>query len=176
MPLVTISIAEGFCLGEKRCIADCVHDALVGVGFPETARFQKILRLARDQFIYDRFHPDLQDSRSNRFILIEIILPAEQSREFKEDLLMIVVENLRERVGVRSDDVMVLLMETARDNWAYYGGIQYYSEKLNRCILEGAKKNQDLNTFPRFPGLNSRHPQAACVDPATGTADQARLS
>ena len=139
MPLVTISIAEGFCLGDKRSIADCVHDALVGVGFPETDRFQKMLRLARDQFIYDRFHPDLRESRSNRFVLIEIVLPAGRSREFKKDLLMIIVENLRERVGVRPDDVMVLLMETARDNWAYYGGIQYYSEKLDRCISDGAK-------------------------------------
>lgn len=140
MPLVTISIAEGFCLGDKKSIADCVHDALVGVGFPETDRFQKILRLSRDQFIYDRFHPDLHESRSNKFVLIEIVLPAGQSQEFKKDLLVIIVENLRERVGIRADDVMVLLMETARDNWAYYGGIQYHSERMNRRISEGEKK------------------------------------
>lgn len=140
MPLVTISISEGFSLGDKRIVADCIHDALVGVGFPETDRFQKVLRLTRDQFIYDRFHPDLQESRSNRFVLIEIVLPAGRSREFKKDLLMIIVENLRERTGIRARDVMVLFMETDRENWAYYGGVQYYSERSDTAML-GVCKN-----------------------------------
>lgn len=147
MPLVTISISEGFSLSDKRVVADCVHDALVGVGFPESARFQKILRLSRDQFIYDRKYPDLQDSRSSRFVLIEIVLPAGRSREFKKDLLMIIVENLRERIGVRACDVMVLFMETDRDNWAYYGGVLHYSEKVDRAILAGSNDHPPPGSF-----------------------------
>lgn len=147
MPLVTVSISEGFCLGDKRVIADCIHDALVGVGFSETDRFQKILRLSRDQFIYDRFHPDLKESRSSRFVLIEIVLASGQSREFKKDLLMIIVENLRERIGVKANDVMVLFMETDRENWAYYGGIQYYSEKTDQVTLEGPEEARRSDQF-----------------------------
>ena len=144
MPLVTISISEGFSLGEKRVVADCVHDALVGVGFPEADRFQKILRLSRDQFIYDRYYPHLDEPRSDRFVLVEIILPKGRSSEFKKDLLMIIIENLRERVGICANDVMVLFMETDRENWAYYGGIQYYSQRADRA-LQGMPKGDAGN-------------------------------
>lgn len=144
MPLVTISISEGFSLGDKQLVADCVHDALVGVGFAETDRFQKVLRLSRDQFIYDRHHPDLGQSRSNRFVLIEIVIPAGRSREFKKDLLMIIVENLKDRIGVRAVDVMVLFTESALENWAYYGGVQYYPERADRAICR-ALGNESLS-------------------------------
>ncbi|MDH3411584.1 MAG: tautomerase family protein [Gammaproteobacteria bacterium] len=147
MPLVTISISEGFSLGDKRIVADCVHDALVGVGFPETDRFQKILRLSRDQFIYDRHHPDLEEPRSNRFVLIEIVMPEGRSREFKKDLLMIIAENLRERIGVRAKDVMVLFMETDRENWAYDCGVQYYSARSDRGISNMSKKDLRTDAF-----------------------------
>ena len=147
MPLVTISISEGFSLKEKGVVADCVHDALVGVGFPEGDRFQKILRLSRDQFIYDRTYPDLPESRSNRFVLIEMVLPAGRSREFKKDLLTIIIENLRDRAGIRPSDVMVLLMETEQVNWAYYGGVQYYSERTDRALRHAASNDCQANSF-----------------------------
>jgi len=110
-------------------IADGIHAAIVGVGFPLKDRFQKIHRLPPEQFIYDDRHPDLTEARSEKFVLIEIIISFGRSVEFKKDLLNRIVQNLGNQPGIAPHDVMVLIVETARENWAFAGGVQYYVDK-----------------------------------------------
>ena len=74
MPLVTISLSESWSPDDQRVIANGVHEAIVGVGFPQTDRFQKIHRLSPDRFLYDERHPDLTEPRSEKFVLIEITI------------------------------------------------------------------------------------------------------
>ena len=103
-----------------------IHEAIVGVGFPQTDRFQKIHRLSTDQFLYADRHPNLNESRTEKFVLIEIIISLGRSVEFKKDLLTRIIQNLKNKPGILPHDVMVLFIETARENWAFAGGIQYY--------------------------------------------------
>jgi len=42
MPLVTISLFKSWSTEDQKLIADGIHEAIVGVGFPQTDRFQKI--------------------------------------------------------------------------------------------------------------------------------------
>ena len=105
-----------------------VHEAIVGVGFPQTDRFQKIHRLSPDRFLYDERHPDLTEPRSEKFVLIEITISFGRSVEFKKDLLTRIIRNLEQQPGISPRDIMVLFVETARENWAFAGGIQYYVE------------------------------------------------
>jgi phenylpyruvate tautomerase PptA (4-oxalocrotonate tautomerase family) len=128
MPLVTISLSNSWSLEDQKLIADGIHDAIAGVGFPQTDRFQKIHRLSKDQFIYDDQHPNLTESRSEKYVLVEIIISFGRSVEFKKDLLKKIIQNLEDRPGIPSHDVMVLFIETARENWAFAGGVQYYVE------------------------------------------------
>ncbi len=128
MPLVTISLPESFSLHEQRAIADGVHDAVVCVGFPLTDRFQKILPLSKDALLYDPVHPDLEAPRSERFVLIEIVISRGRTTAFKKDFLTRIVDNLRQNPGIDPRDVMILFMETERENWAFAGGLQYYVE------------------------------------------------
>jgi hypothetical protein len=108
-------------------IADGIHEAIVGVGFPQTDRFQKILRLSQDQFLCDDRHPNLTEPRTEKFILIEIVISFGRSVEFKNDLLTRIIQNLEDNPGISPHDVMVLFIETARENWAFASGIQYYA-------------------------------------------------
>ena len=128
MPLVTISLSESWSLEDQKVIADGVHEAIVGVGFPQTDRFQKIHRLSPDRFLYDKRHPDLKEPRSENFVLIEITISLGRSVEFKKDLLTRIIRNLENKPGIAPRDVMVLFVETARENWAFSDGIQYYVE------------------------------------------------
>jgi len=61
--------------------------------------------------------------------LIEIIISFGRSVEFKKDLLNEIVQNLGNQPGIAPHDVMVLIVETARENWAFAGGVQYYVDK-----------------------------------------------
>ncbi len=128
MPLVTISLSNSCTLEEQKMIADGIHDAIVGVGFPLKDRFQKIHRLPKEQFIYDDRHPNLIEARSDKFVLVEIIISLGRSVEFKKDLLDKIVQNLKNRPGIAPHDIMVLFIETARENWAFASGVQYYMD------------------------------------------------
>ena len=128
MPLVTISLAESWSTEDQKLIADGIHEAIVGVGFPQTDRFQKIHRLPKNQFLYDVRHPNLAESRTEKFVLVEIVISLGRSVEFKKDLLTRVVQNLKNEPGISPRDVMVLFIETARENWAFASGVQYYVE------------------------------------------------
>ncbi len=57
-------------------------EAIVGVGFPITDRFQKIHRLSKDQILYDDRYLNLTESRTEKFVLIEIIISLGRSVEF----------------------------------------------------------------------------------------------
>jgi len=128
MPLVTISLSESWSPEDQKLIADGIHEAIVGVGFPKTDRFQKIHRLSQDQFLYDDRHPNLTESRTEKFVLIEIKISLGRSVEFKKDLLTRIIQNLKNKPGIPPHDVMVLFIETARENWAFANGVQYYVE------------------------------------------------
>jgi len=128
MPLITISLSKSWSTEDQKMIADGIHEAIVGVGFPQTDRFQKIHRLSKDQFLYDDRHPNLTESRTEKFVLIEIIISLGRGVEFKKDLLTRIIRNLKNKPGISPHDVMVLFVETARENWAFASGVQYYVE------------------------------------------------
>jgi len=49
MPLVTISLSESWSTENQKLIADGIHQAIAGVGFPKADRFQKIHRLSNEE-------------------------------------------------------------------------------------------------------------------------------
>ena len=101
---------------DQELIADGIHDAIAGVGFPEKDRFQKIHRLSKEQFIYDDRHPNLDEPRTEHFVLIEITISFGRSNDFKKDLLTRIINNLKNKPGIPPHNIMVLFVETAREN------------------------------------------------------------
>jgi phenylpyruvate tautomerase PptA (4-oxalocrotonate tautomerase family) len=126
MPLITITLFDTVPAGDRRAIADGIHQAIVQAGFPETDRFQRVIALNNGDFIFDRTHPNLPAPRSDRFVLVEILLSLGRSVEFKRDLLATLVGNLQRDPGLDPRDVMVVFIETARENWAFANGVQTY--------------------------------------------------
>jgi hypothetical protein len=51
-----------------------------------------------------------------------------RSVEFKKNLLTRTIRNLENKPGLAPHDVMVLFVETARENRAFAGGVPYYVE------------------------------------------------
>ena len=126
MPLVTITVFDTPPAAERRAIAEGIHQAIIQAGFPETDRFQRVIALNDGDFIFDRTHPNLPAPRSDRFVLVEILLSLGRSVEFKRDLLAALVGNLQRDPGLDPRDIMVVFVETARENWAFANGVQTY--------------------------------------------------
>ncbi|MCF0041577.1 tautomerase family protein [Dyadobacter fanqingshengii] len=125
MPLVTITLVKGRSTPEKHLIADKVHAALVNTGVPGDDRFQRIIELEPENFIYDRNFPDLHQARTPAFILIEIVWSAGRSVKIKRKLLGDLMDGLK-AAGQDPNDVMVAFIETAWENWAFANGEQIH--------------------------------------------------
>jgi len=126
MPLVTITLHKGRTAQEKRVIADAIHDALVQSGIPQQDRFQRFIELNADDFIYDLTYPSLSEARSEKFIIVEILLSVGRSVKVKKELLKQLISNLDERASLSARDVMVVFKETQWENWAFAHGEQLH--------------------------------------------------
>lgn len=122
MPLVTLSLRKPAPPGLARRILDEVHAALVAAGVPQTDRFQRVLELEPDAFVVDPRYPDLTRDRAARFALVEIVWSVGRSVNVKRKLAADLAARVARAAGTAPDDVMLVFVETAWENWAFAGG------------------------------------------------------
>ncbi|WP_259069762.1 tautomerase family protein [Mucilaginibacter sp. X4EP1] len=125
MPLITLTLLKGRDPKEKKDILDAVHTALVNSGVPAADRFQRILELEPDNFIYDTHYPDLENARTDKFVIIEILLSVGRSVKIKRKILADLMEELK-RKQISTNDIMVCFKETQWENWAFANGTQIH--------------------------------------------------
>ena len=122
MPLVTVTLQQKRTQEFKSAILDGVHRSLVVSGVPETDRFQRVLELDADNFRFDAAYPDVATKRSADFVLIEILWSVGRSVKVKRKLLADIVRALAAAPGLDPEQVMIVFVETAWENWAFAGG------------------------------------------------------
>ena len=64
--------------------------------------------------------------RSDGVVFIQIFLSAGRSREQKQGFYKRVVEYLREKPGLRQEDVTIILVENSREDWSFGNGDAQY--------------------------------------------------
>ena len=98
----------------RQAIGDAVHQALVeALAYPAEKRFQRFFPLADEDFV----HPS---DRSADYLVIELILFSGRSTEAKKSFSRLVLRNLK-AVGIAANDVEIVLIESARENWTIRG-------------------------------------------------------
>ena len=121
MPLVTVTTRAGKTPAWKRAVLDGAHRALVASGVPEADRFQRIIELGPDDFVFDPHYPDATTPRTNDFVLIELLWSVGRSVKVKKKLLTELMERLGQ-AGLDPEHVMVAFKETTWENWSFGGG------------------------------------------------------
>lgn len=126
MPLVRISLLEGKSDSYRQKVADAVHRAMVeAINVPALDRFQIITCHAKSDFIYDAEY--LNISRSDDLIMIQITLNTGRTTEMKKAFYKRVVELLVQDVKIRPEDVLICLVEVAKENWSFGNGVAQYA-------------------------------------------------
>jgi len=126
MPLVQISLREGKSAAYRREIGDSVHRAMVEtINVPALDRFQVITEHSQDSLIYDPTYLGIQ--RTDEVIFVQITLNAGRSTEQKRALYSRMTELLSNSPGVRPQDVLISLVEVARENWSFGNGQAQYA-------------------------------------------------
>jgi 4-oxalocrotonate tautomerase len=126
MPLVQISLREGKPAAYRRAIGESVHRAMVEtINVPALDRFQVITEHSQDSLIYDPTYLGIQ--RTDDVIFVKITLNAGRSTEQKRALYARMTELLSKSPGVRPWDVLISLVEVARENWSFGNGQAQYA-------------------------------------------------
>jgi phenylpyruvate tautomerase PptA (4-oxalocrotonate tautomerase family) len=125
MPLVHITLARGRSAEDRRAIAEEVHRALVETAnVPADDRFQVVREVAPEDLHWDPAY--LGISRTAGVVFVQIVLNAGRTVEVKKALYAAIAARLSARVGIRKEDVLVSLVEVARENWSFGGGLMSY--------------------------------------------------
>jgi 4-oxalocrotonate tautomerase len=127
MPLQRIDLVKGRSPGQRRAIADAVHRALVeATGVPEDDRFQIVAEHEPECFF---FPPEFLDVEHRSPVFVQVTLSAGRTLEQKRRLYARMAE-LIAGAGVPSSDLIVNLVEAARDNWSFGNGEAHYAPGL----------------------------------------------
>src|SRR6185503_18949619 len=121
MPLVRISLMEGKPESYRQKVGDAVHRAMVEtINVPPLDRFQIITTHAKSDFIYDAEY--LNVARTDTLIMIQIALNVGRTTDMKKAFYKRVVDLLVQEVKIRPEDVLICLVEVAKENWSFGNG------------------------------------------------------
>jgi 4-oxalocrotonate tautomerase len=127
MPLVQIDVLEGRPGEELTAIADSVHEAMVEhLDVPERDRFQIVTQHTEQSLRFNRHYLDVE--RSDRWVMVRITLSAGRATEAKQAFYGRLAGLLVDRVGLRGEDLAVMLVENAREDWSFGHGQASYLE------------------------------------------------
>lgn len=121
MPLITITSLKGRSTEQKQKIGEAVHAAIVEAGVPPADRFQRFLDMEPENFIYDKYYPDLKNGRSENFVIIEILFSVGRSVKVKRKILESLIPKLKDQ-SFSPEDIFVSFQETAWENWSFANG------------------------------------------------------
>jgi len=123
MPLVRITVARGTAPETRRAIADGVHRALVETaGVPADDRFQVLEQAGPEDLVFD---PGYLGIARTGVVIVQVFLNQGRTVEVKKALYDRVAEHLA-AAGVPKSNVLVNLVEVARENWSFGNGVMSY--------------------------------------------------
>ena len=127
MPLVEIDLLEGRSEAELDAISDAVHEAMVAVlDVPQRDRFQIITERDPGRLRFDPNYFDID--RDQQFVLIRITLAAGRSTDAKQEFYRRLAGLLAERIGIRTENLAVTMVQNAREDWSFGRGQASYLE------------------------------------------------
>jgi phenylpyruvate tautomerase PptA (4-oxalocrotonate tautomerase family) len=126
MPLVRISFTTSNREGYGPKIGEVVYRAMVDtINVPAKDNFQIITEHDKTSLIYD---PDyLGIHRTDGMVVIQVILNEGRTVEAKKAFYKTVADRLHAELGVRTEDVLINLVEVKKENWSFGNGVAQYA-------------------------------------------------
>jgi 4-oxalocrotonate tautomerase len=125
MPVTRIAIRDGKALEYKQALMDEIYEAMrESVAIKDGDRFMAISEHGKHEFAYGAF---LGIDRSDELVQIQVFWAPGKTVEAKLAMYKRIVERLGANPGVRPEDVLISVVETAADNWSFGNGeTQFY--------------------------------------------------
>ncbi|HEX6160825.1 MAG TPA: tautomerase family protein [Thermoanaerobaculia bacterium] len=127
MPLVRITLRKGLTPALLHDASQVVHHALVATAnVPADDLFHILEEVEPHQIVA---HPTYGgvEPRSERLVIVQITLNAGRTVEVKKALYAAIAAGLSAALGIRTDDVLINLVEVTKENWSFGKGLATYA-------------------------------------------------
>lgn len=126
MPFTRVSMLAGKPREYKQAILEGVYQSLrESFAVAENDRFMVVNEFSKDDFTY---HPTyLGMERSDDVVVIEITCNNTRTVEQKKRLYQDINERLGQSPGIRTDDIVICIVEVAKENWSMGRGIASFA-------------------------------------------------
>jgi len=105
---------------------EIVYKAMIElINVPQNDRFQVITEHDRDDLNYAESY--LGNHYSDDIVFIQTTLNAERTVEMKKAFYKRIVDEFQNQLHGRPDDVVIHLVEVAKENWSFGHGIAQYA-------------------------------------------------
>jgi phenylpyruvate tautomerase PptA (4-oxalocrotonate tautomerase family) len=127
MPLVRIDLIGGKPAAFRKQVGEIVYTAMREViNVPADDKFQIITEHNPDEINVSESY--LGNSYTSDIILIQITMNAGRTVQMKKAFFKRIADDLHDRLKVRREDVVINLVEVAKENWSFGGGIAQYAD------------------------------------------------
>jgi len=121
MPFARIDLLKGKTAEYRSTVADVVYKGIVDVlKAPDGDRFISIGEHSAENLIYDKHF--LGWDRSSDFILIQVTSTVGNNKESKLAFFRYVADELKSKLSVRPDDIMINTVFVDRSDWSFGNG------------------------------------------------------
>ena len=127
MPLVRIDLIRGKSVEFRKTLGEIIYQAMREViNVPANDKFQIITEHAAEELNVAENY--LGNTYSKDILLIQITLNFGRTVEMKKAFFKKIADDIHAQLNVRRDDVVINLVEVAKENWSFGGGIAQYAE------------------------------------------------
>lgn len=127
MPFVRISLGQGTSPQYRKAIADGIHRAMIEtLAVPADDRFQVITEHPPEGLTYDPHY--LGIDRTDAVVFVQITLSTGRKPQQKRLFFKRAAELLAESTGLRSQDLLINLVEVSWENWSFGNGQAQYMD------------------------------------------------
>jgi 4-oxalocrotonate tautomerase len=125
MPVTRIAIRNGKTPQYKQALMDGIYEAMrETVAIKDGDRFMAITEHDEHEFAYGAF---LGIERSDDLVQIQVFWAPGKTADAKLAMYKRIVERVGANPGVRPEDVLISVVETAAENWSFGNGeTQFY--------------------------------------------------
>ena len=125
MPFVRIDLLQGKSAQYRKTMGEIIYGAMRDViDVPDGDKFQVITEHPADGLNIAPSY--LGNDYSKDIILIQITLNLGRSTEKKQAFYKRIVADLNAQLKVRPQDVVINLVEVAKENWSFGSGVAQY--------------------------------------------------
>jgi phenylpyruvate tautomerase PptA (4-oxalocrotonate tautomerase family) len=126
MPLVRVDLLKRPDPSFARTVGAVVYESMrSAINVPEHDNFQVLCEHDAQPIVFDPNY--LGIARTPDVLFIQITLNEGRTTEQKKLLYKTIADRLRQRLGVRPEDVLVNLVEVKKENWSFGNGIAQYA-------------------------------------------------